>query len=405
MFISKRQLRAIGLGVGICCLLLTVLSLFTQRQRVSAPAWIEVAPGPPLQYVDGYQQGPRLSAGAAVLVEANTGTILYAHNEHEVRPMASTTKIMTALVALETTPLNEMVTVSTAAIRVAGSNAGLRAGQQLTMKELLYALLLPSGNDAANVIAEHVGGSHEQFVHQMNEKAADLGATRTRFANAHGLDAPNHHSTAHDLAIITTAALRYPTFSQIVDSTEFVSQSVSNSWRNTNRLLWSYDDIEGVKTGYTGGAGLCLVAASSRSGMKLISVVLAGPDRWQDSVKLLEYGFDEFHLLTLASHGDVLAEVNVPGTARPLRAVIDGDFRVVVRDEQINELNVQVVLDDLQTPVKAGQTVGHLFVTGKDGKLLQRAPLISQTDVSRQTLLGRLWQLVQNLFGSKATGE
>lgn len=399
MFISGRQLRHIVLSVGLGLVVIFIAFLLLEaNSRRTTPVWIKVSPGPPLTYIDGYEQGPRLSAGAAVLVEANTGTILYAHNEHEARPMASTTKIMTALVALETTPLNEMVTVSAEATRVRGSNAGLRSGQQLTMNELLYALLLPSGNDAANVIAEHVAGSTQAFAELMTAKAADLGASRSRFANPHGLDAPNHHSTAHDLAIIATTALRFPSFSRIVDSTEYSAQSISNSWRNTNRLLWSYDDVEGVKTGYTGGAGLCLVAAASRSGMQLVTVVLAGPDRWQDSIELLEYGFDEFHLLTLASHGDVLAEVNVPGAATPLRAVIDGDFRIVVRDADVNDLNVRVVLDDVRAPLRAGQQVGHMLVTGAGDNTLQQAPLFTQHDVRRRTLLGSLWQFIHNLF-------
>lgn len=398
MFISGTHLRRIGIsiGVGLAAYVL-VAGLLDLGEYLSSPVWLEITPGPPLAYIDNYKEGPRLNAGAAILVEANTGTVLYASNEHDPRPMASTTKIMTALVALETTPLNEMVTVSAEATRVRGSNAGLRAGQQLTMNELLYALLLPSGNDAANVVAEHVAGDTRTFAELMTAKAHDLGATRTRFANAHGLDAPNHHSSAHDLAIITATALHYPTFSRIVDSTEFSASSISSTWRNTNRLLWSYDDIGGVKTGYTGGAGLCLVAAASRSGMKLITVVLAGPNRWQDSLNLLEYGFDEFHLLTLASHGEVLAEVNVPGAATALQAVVDGDFRVVVRDEHVNDLNVRVVLDDVKAPLRPGQVVGHVLVNGPSGETLQKGTLVARDPVPKQNLFGRFGQWLRDL--------
>lgn len=388
------------MGGALSLLLLLGLWLSQVEDRRPVPVWLELTPGPPLAYIDNYEQGPNLNAGAAILVEANTGTILYARNEHDARPMASTTKIMTALLALETVPLNEMVTVSAEATRVRGSNAGLRAGQQLTMRELLYALMLPSGNDAANVIAEHVGGTTQAFAELMNAKAALLGANRTRFANPHGLDAPNHHATAHDLAIITGAALKYPTFRNVVDTTQF-SSSLGSSWRNTNQLLWAYDDIEGVKTGYTGGAGLCLVAAASRSGMQLITVVLAGPDRWRDSTDLLEYGFDEFHLITLASHGDVLAEVNVPGAAVPLEAVVDGDFRLVVRDADVNELNVRVVLEDVRAPLRPGQIVGHAIVTGPGGKTLQKAPLVTAAAVRKQTFFGRLGHWLRNVFGGE----
>lgn len=401
MFISTTRLRRLAVALVGGAALGLLANLWLHLAAVpSSPVWVEITPGPPLRYVDGYEEGPRLSAGAAVLVEANTGTILYARNEHESRPMASTTKIMTALVALETTPLNDVVTVSAEAVQVRGSNAGLRAGQQLTMRELLYALLLPSGNDAANVVAEHVGGTRDAFIDLMNAKAAHLGANRTRFANAHGLDAPNHHASAHDLAVITATAMRYPTFNEIVDSVEF-SSSLGSTWRNTNRLLWAWDDVEGVKTGYTGGAGLCLVAAASRSGMRLITVVLAGPNRWQDSLDLLEYGFDEFHLITLASHGDILADVNVPGGASHLRAVVDGDFRVVVRDEDVNELNVQVVLEETKAPLRAGQPVGHVLVTGRDDKLLQQALLVARDPVTKLGLFGRLGHWFRNLFGGQ----
>src|SRR5690606_8062781 len=294
--------------------------------------------------------------------------------------------------ALETTPLDERVTVSPQAVRVAGSDAGRRRGQQLTLLELLYALMLPSGNDAANVIAEHVAGSEAAFAEAMTARAQELGAARTRFANAHGLDAPDHYSTAYDLAILARAAMLFPTFSQIVRTPVFQPQSISRTWRNTNQLLWAFEGIEGVKTGTTSGAGYCLVAAASRSGMRLIAVVLASPDRYGDAVRLLEYGFDRFHLLTLASHGSVLARVRVPGGLAPLEAVVDGDFRLVVRDADINGLQVRVVLDDLRPPLAAGQVVGRLEVEGTGGRRLQLVPILAREGVARWTPLGALWR-------------
>ena len=388
MFIPTRWLRGAAAATGLLGLLL----LLQTWPFPAAPVWVETAPGPGLVYVDGYDQGPNIRAGAAILIEAHTGTVLFAHNEHERRPMASTTKIMTALVTLENARLDERVTVSPQAVRVPGSDAGLRAGQTLTVLELLHGLLLPSGNDAANVLAEHVAGSQEAFVRLMNERAAELGAARTRFANAHGLDAPDHYSTAYDLAILARAAMLFPTFSQIVRTPVFQPQSISRTWRNTNQLLWAFEGIEGVKTGTTSGAGYCLVAAASRSGMRLIAVVLASPDRYGDAVRLLEYGFDRFHLLTLASHGSVLARVRVPGGLAPLEAAVDGDFRVVARDADINRLQVQLVLEDVRPPIAAGQVVGRLEVTGADGRRLQLVPLVAKADVPRWTPLGALWR-------------
>lgn len=367
----------------------------------AVPVWMAVEPGPALVYMSDFDQdapGPTLRAGAAILVEANTGTVLYAHNEHERRPMASTTKIMTALMALETTPLEELVTVSPQAVRVTGSDAGLRAGQQLTMFELLHGLMLPSGNDAANVVAEHVAGTQAAFAELMTERAYELGATRTRFANAHGLDNPNHYSTAHDLALLSVTAMRFPTFSQVVRTPHFQAQTISASWQNTNRLLWGFEGIEGIKTGTTSGAGYCLVAAASRDGMQLISVVLGSPDRWNDSSRLLEYGFDGFHLLTLASHGDVLAEVRVPGALGTLRAVVDGDFRVVVRAREVNDLQVRVTLDQIRAPIRAGQVVGTLDIFGADQRLVRSVPLEARETVPRWTVHGAIWQWLQRIW-------
>lgn len=402
MFISTRRLRKIGLAIVVAVGGWLGLQLAAEPLvNRTVPVWMAIEPGPMLTYIDGYEEGPpgaTLRAGAAILVEANTGTILYAHNEHDRRPMASTTKIMTALMALENTPLDELVTVSAQAVRVTGSDAGLRAGQQLTMFELLHALMLPSGNDAANVIAEHVAGSQADFAELMNERANELGALRTRFANAHGLDDPNHYSTAHDLAILSVTAMRFPTFSQVVRTPQFQAQTISASWQNTNKLLWGFEGIEGIKTGTTSGAGYCLVAAASRDGMQLISVVLGSSDRWTDSSRLLEYGFAEFHLLTVAEHGDVLAEVKVPGALGTLRAVVDGDFRVVVRRDEVNDLQMQVTLDDIRAPIRAGQVVGTLHISGEDGRVINTVPLVAAEDVPRWTVHGALWRWLQTVW-------
>jgi len=401
VFIPVRRLRAAAWAAALAAVWLLLQFALEPLAQRSVLVWVPPDPGPALAYIDGHEQGPAggpLRAAAAVLVEANTGTILYAHNEHERRPMASTTKIMTALVALENAALADRVTVSAQAVRVTGSDAGLRPGQQLTMLELLYALMLPSGNDAANVIAEHVAGSQEAFADLMTRRAHELGATRTRFANAHGLDDPNHYSTAHDLALLSVTAMRFPTFRQVVRTPSFQAQSIGLSWQNTNRLLWGFEGIEGIKTGTTSLAGYCLVAAASRDGMQLISVVLGSTDRWSDSTRLLEYGFDEFQLITVASHGQVIAEVQPPGALGKLTAVVDGDFRVVVRRADVNDVRVQVSLDPLRAPIRAGQVVGALHITLSDGRVLRTAPLVAAEDVPRWTLHGALWRWLQQVW-------
>src|SRR5690606_33671323 len=179
-----------------------------------------------------------------------------------------------------------------------GSSIHLRPGQEMLLADLIHGLLLRSGNDAAIAIAEHIAGTEDDFVHLMNRRARELGAVNTHFRNPHGLDEPDHFSTAFDLAHLARLAMILPTFKEAVGLREYRPASPVGPWRNTNRLLWGLDGAEGVKTGTTGRAGNCLVAAASRDGMSLISVVLHSRDRWEDSRRALEWAFASFHLVT-----------------------------------------------------------------------------------------------------------
>jgi len=243
-----------------------------------------------------------VSAASAILLNAETGTVLFARNPDEVRPPASTTKILTALVILERGRLSDMVTVSRAAAQVAGQQLGLRVGQRISLQDLLEAILIQSANDAAVAAAEHVGGDLPGFVALMNATAQELGLRESRFANPHGLDEPGHYTSARDLARLAKVALENPAFAQIVR----MSEARLTIWqpgragrllprvrivRSHNRLLGRLDGADGVKTGYTGAAGRCLVASASREGQRLIAVLLNDPHRWSDAAVLLEYGF------------------------------------------------------------------------------------------------------------------
>ena len=269
--------------------------------------WIPVEPQIDVVWMPGYDEGPYVSARAAILFENTTGTVLYAKNAHERRAPASTTKILTAIMALELSNLDEIVTVSRRAASTPGSTARLYTGQKIRMDDLLHGLLLRSGNDAAVAVAEHLAGTESTFVSWMNQRATALGATNTRFQNPHGLDKPGHYSTAYDLALLSRIALVYPTFAEIVRKQTYDYQG--QTWNNTNQLLWRFEGLEGIKTGTTSRAGYCLVAAASKDGMQLISVVLGSNNRWDDSSRLLSWGFEEFHRVTLADSGDVLARI------------------------------------------------------------------------------------------------
>jgi D-alanyl-D-alanine carboxypeptidase len=241
-------------------------------------------------------------AAAAVLMNANTGEVLFARNPDEELPPASITKILTALVILEEGNLSDPVVVSQTAAQVGGFRLGLRLGQRLSLGDLLAAILIRSANDAAEAAAEHVGPGLAGFVARMNAKAQALGMHRSHFANPHGLDEPGHYTTARDMAILTRVALENPTFADLVRTRETRVTIYRPSRKGAvpaprmilthNRLLGHVEGVDGVKTGYTGLAGQCLVASASRRGRRMIAVLLNDPERWTDAPALLHYGFE-----------------------------------------------------------------------------------------------------------------
>ena len=250
---------------------------------------------------------PQISSRAAVVLEKSTGTILFGKNENQIRKMASTTKIMTAIVVLENVAnLNEIVTVSKKAANIGGSRLGLSTNSKITVNDLLYGLLLCSGNDAAIALSEFVGENVESFASLMNQKALDLGLVNTHFITPHGLDNDNHYTTAYELAILTKYALENETFCRIV-GTKSYSVLINNSYKNinnTNELLGYLDGVYGVKTGFTNGANRCLVSSCKRDDLDIICVVLGADTkkiRTQDSVKLIEYVFSNFEMIDINS--------------------------------------------------------------------------------------------------------
>ncbi len=246
---------------------------------------------------------PMLHARAAYLINPDTGTVYLATNPDTLLPMASTTKIMTAVVALSVGNLDMRITVHSDAIGLAdgqASSAELKAGETLTLRELLYALLLPSGDDAAVAIADAVAGSQERFVALMNAESALLGLWHTHYSDVHGLDAPDHYTTARDLARLATFAMRSPTFSRVVATSLYTigatADHSAHTWYTTNELLTdaAYPGVTGIKTGFTGNAGRCLVFSATRPYGQLLGVLLNDPDnatRFSDAKALLDWGF------------------------------------------------------------------------------------------------------------------
>lgn len=247
---------------------------------------------PSALYVDEYQKGITVASKAAILMDVSTATVLFGKNEHQRRDPASTTKVMTAILALELGRPDDIVTVSSRAAWTQGSSLNLRPGDRLSLLELTKGVLMCSGNDGSVAIAEHIAGSVNRFAEMMTARAKQLGAPNSSFRNPHGLTAVNHYSTAYDLAMMTRHALAYPEFcsavSAVTDTMTFEDGRVQQL-HNTNRMLWSYPGADGVKTGTTSAAGQCLIASATRDSWQLIAVVMAGSSRWSDAQRLLEY--------------------------------------------------------------------------------------------------------------------
>ncbi|HET7579428.1 MAG TPA: D-alanyl-D-alanine carboxypeptidase family protein [Bacillales bacterium] len=251
---------------------------------------------------------PQISAKSAVLMDRQSGRVLFAKDAHEKRRIASITKIMTAILAIESGKLNKKVTISDRAAYTEGSSLYLKPGEKVPLKDLVYGLMLRSGNDAAVAIAQAVGGSVEGFVYLMNEKAAQIGMTDTVFANPHGLD--DHkvmHSTAYDMALLTRYAMKNPTFRKITATKVYRTQDPDGSgvvvWKNKNKLLTRYPYSTGGKTGYTSIARRTLVSTAKKDGMSLIVVTLDDRDDWLDHMNLFNWGFSEYNPVMLVDKG------------------------------------------------------------------------------------------------------
>lgn len=320
---------------------------------------------------------PQVSALAWVLMEGESGRVLLAHNETQQRSIASTTKLMTALVALEHGTPGELVTVRAEQL-VEGSSMYLRAGEELTLEALLYGLLLSSGNDAAECIAAHCGGDRATFVDWMNEKATSLGMTNTHFANPSGLDAPGHYSCALDMARLAAAVLQNPTLARIVATRSAVVGE--RTLTNHNKLLSQRSDCIGLKTGYTGDAGRTLVTACERDGMQLICVTLNDGNDWAEHSALHDFGFSAYTLTAAVRAGEGFGAAVVTGgevSETPVAAAEDFFWPLCEGEE----LTVTPQLATLCAPVKAGTAAGELVVS-LNGQELGRVMLVAVQDVA-----------------------
>ncbi len=307
---------------------------------------------------------PEVSAKACVLIEEKTGRIVFENNSSEKLPMASTTKIMTTLLCLESGGLDDEFVVDSEAIKVEGSSMGLTEGDVVTKRALCYGMLLPSGNDAANVTAIKLGGSLEKFAEMMNERAAEIGMTRTCFVTPSGLEGEGHGASAFDMALLAREALRNPEFVEICSQSKakvvFGNPPYERWLVNTNKLLTMYDGVKGVKTGFTDEAGRCLVSACERNGISLICVTLNDKDDWNDHTKLYDYGFSELKSSELSS--DEILQVKVAGGVEEnIPAKADGNIVFGTDGMTENRITTELFLSPfVYAPVNIGDTIGEL---------------------------------------------
>ena len=313
-----------------------------------------------------------VNAKAAIVYDTENGTLLYAKNENARLPMASTTKIMTALVAIERENLNKKIKVDPRAVGVEGSSAYLRAGEKFTLRELIYALMLRSANDAAEAIAYAVAGSVEEFALLMNEKATLLGLCDTHFTNPHGLDDKEHYTTALELAKITAAALEYPEFCEIVSTKtkKVEKEDITRLFVNHNKMLTRYNGCIGVKTGYTQKSGRCLVSAAERDGIKLIAVTLSCSNDWREHEKMLDYGFSQLERVTVLSKNEFMRSTIVKdGVTSSVKLGIDSNITVIKKiTDDLPKIDVDIP-QILNAPVAIGDTIGKVCLTYPDGRV------------------------------------
>ena len=335
--------------------------------------------------VTAHAEDITVSADSAVVINADTLGVLYGKNASKRRAMASTTKIMTALLTLEAGDLDTPFVADSMAIRVEGTSMGLREGDIVTRRALCIGMLLPSGNDAANAAAVNVAGSIPAFAELMNRRAAEIGMRDTHFVNPSGLDADGHCTTAYDMALLTAEALKKPDFraicSQKAMTAEYGAPPQTRTLYNSNKLLKMYDGCIGVKTGFTDSARRCLVSAAERDGCTIIAVTLNAPDDWNDHMKLLDYGFERvkpFNVRLDTFSAEVVGGESETVTLAPPENVTIG----FTAGERKNVSVRYDVPEFVYADIEKGETLGHADIYLND-RLLRRVPLTAFEAVPR----------------------
>lgn len=356
---------------------------------------------------------PEINSRSSVVIDRNTNTILYGKNENTRRKMASTTKIMTAIIIIENCNLDETIEISKKAAGTGGSRLGLKTGDKITIRDLLYGLMLRSGNDAAVALAEHTSGNVENFAELMNQKSVNLGLTNTHFETPHGLDSDEHYTTAYELAILSNYALNNKIFAQIVGTKSYTVtiNGYPKQLSNTNELLGNFNGIYGIKTGFTNGANRCLVTACKRGNMDIICVVLGADTkkfRTQDSIKLINYIFDNFEPVDIKKLIDTDFEnwkkdnlnkivVNKATTQNiDLRIENIENLTIPIRKDLINSITITIDFPlYLKSPVSANSKLGNINVLVRDYLNLNYS-IYNSSEIKHKSLDDYLVEILRN---------
>lgn len=374
-----------------CCLLFFLIFLLVV-QLFYLPPQLEASAGE-----------PDIQAKSAVLIDESSGRVLYAKNPHLRLPQASTTKMMTCLLVIENGDLDKEVKISKHAAETGESSIWLEEGEVLTREDLLYALMLASANDAAVALAESVAGSEEKFVELMNKRAKELKLNDTHFVNPHGLDADGHYSSAYDLAMLAREGLSNELFSHVVTTIKKSVPWSGHPWDrylyNKNRLLTTYKGARGVKTGYTSKAGLCLVGAAQRGNLKLISAVMNSPNVYEDTQKLLDYGFNNYEAVVV-EETEQASNVKVNGGTKASVSIMpEREVVVAVLPGEKEQISFKLDLpDQLEAPVKKGEAVGkgRILLNGKE---ITAIDYLAQEEVPQKPpIWKRFFNWVKSLF-------
>lgn len=346
----------------------------------------------------------KITSQAAILMEQETKRVLYGKNHRNKVKIASTTKILTAIVAIENCSLDEKVTISKKAALTGGSTVGLKSGSEVSLLSLMYGMLLKSGNDCAVAIAEHVGGNVEKFVDMMNKKAYEIGAKDTNCTNPHGLDTDNNYSTAYDLALITCYAKTNETLSKIMNTKSITLSfaGVSKYLANTNRLLFTYDYCDGGKTGFTNIANRCLVATAKKEDLKVVAIILGAPTtdiRFSETKELLKYGIENYKMVDVSQNINWYIDIPVyKGDICSYVKKIPFNNKLPLKEGELEQIYIsQAIIPSIHAPLNRGSYLGKVELYIQD-ELLYTKDIYLEQNIKKNNVLDYIQKGLKGIF-------